>query len=156
MARLPSGDDPIEKLEKGGNTPEQSAKCVLHALKAVRDGEDPASAIKNFVNLCKTTTTESTTKDNDTKNEIKRLSTDIAKITVSEDAVVPDTEVIPDDTVKQEEIDALKEENEKLREAFEVIKERHQAKVKECNALAQERDRLSKFSVLVVHMAGVK
>ena len=87
-ARLPSGDDPIEKLEKGGNTPEQSAKCVLHALKAVRDGEDPASAIKNFVNHCKTAT-ENTTKDNDTENEIKQFSTNISKIVVSEDAVVP-------------------------------------------------------------------
>ena len=64
--------------------------------------------------------------------------------------------MIPDDTARQEEIDTLKEENEKLREAFKAMNERHQAKLRECNALTQERDRLSKYPVLVVCMAGVK
>lgn len=145
-ARLPSGDDPIEKLEKGGNTPQQSARCVLHALKAVRDGEDPASAIKNFVNQCKTTT-EKTTKEVDTGNEIKKLSSDMSTIVISEDAVVPDKNDMPDtsiDAARQEEIETLKEENEKLKEAFEAMKEQHQLKIRECKTLIQERDRLSK------------
>ena len=67
--------------------------------------------------------------------------------------------LIEDDAIVQEHIESLTEENEKLREAFKLIKERHQAKVKECNALAQERDRLSKYPVLVacmVSMVGVK
>ena len=153
-ARLPSGDDPIEKLEKGGNTPQQSAKCVLHALKAVRDGEDPASAIKNFVNHCKTTA-DKPTKEVDAEAEIQKLSSDISKIVVSEGAATtPDTpadlarstEVAKSaDLVSVEEFEALKEENEKLKLAFEAMQGEHQAKIRECKSLTQERDRLSKF-----------
>ena len=70
--------------------------------------------------------------------------------------MVPDRTIISDDATVQENIDNLKEENEKLREAFEILKELHQAKVKECNALAQEKDRLCKYPVLVACMVGVK
>ena len=147
-SRLPSGDDPIEKLEKGGNTPQQSARCVLHALKAVRDGEDPASAIKKFVKSSSTRLVREAVVD--TENEIKILSGSISKIVVSEDANVPsknDAAVTPDasnDSERIAEIKALKEENEKLQEAFESMKERHRAKDRECKMLSQERDRLRK------------
>lgn len=147
-ARLPSGDDPIEKLEKGGNTPQQSARCVLHALKAVRDGEDPASAIKKFVKSSTSKLVREAVVD--TENEITRLSGDISRIVVSDDVDVPsknDAAVTPDasmDSARLEEIKALKEENEKLKEAFESIREQHKAKDRECKMLSQERDRLCK------------
>ena len=147
-ARLPSGDDPIEKLEKGGNTPQQSARCVLHALKAVRNGEDPASAINNFV---KNTASKPATREAvDTENKIKQLSGDISKIVVSEDTTVPgknNAAVTPDDSAdsaRVAEIEVLKEENEKLKEAFEMMREQHKAKDRECRMLTQERDRLCK------------
>ena len=146
-ARLPSGDDPIEKLEKGGNTPQQSAKCVLHALKAVRDGKDPASAIKDFVNSSSSKPTNGAV---DTENEITRLSRDISTIVVSEEAATPsdgDTAATPDASItsaKLAELETLKEENEKLKEIVEMMKEQNQIKVRECKLLTQERDRLSK------------
>ena len=146
-ARLPSGDDPIDKLEKGGSTPQQSARCVLHALKAVRDGEDPASAIRKFVKSSTSRLVRGAVVDTD--NEIKRLSGDISKIVVSEDANIPknDAAVTPDastDSAMVVEIEALKEENEKLKEAFESMKEQNKVKDRECKMLSQERDRLCK------------
>ena len=150
-AKLPSGDDPIEKLEKGGNTPQESAKCVLHALKAVRDGEDPASAIKKFVNQCNNVT-EKASKEND-PNEITKLSSNLTKIVISEHNVAAnkndtvETPATPMEPMGATEIEALKEENEKLKEAleaFEAMKEEHQAKIRECKTLTQERERLSK------------
>lgn len=122
---------------------------MLHALKAVRDGEDPASAIKNFVNHCKNTTNKGklANKENGT-SEIERLSGDISKIVISE--VAPnknDTATTPDahtDTAREDEIEALKKANEKLQEDFQAMKEECQAKVRECKKLVQERDVLSK------------
>ena len=146
-ARLPSGDDPIEKLEKGGNTPQQSAKCVLHALKAVRDGKDPASAITDFVNSSSSKPTNGAI---DTENEINKLSKDISTIVISEEAAIPsngDAAATPDTSItpaKLAELETLKKQNEVLKEMVETMKEKHQAKVRECKLLTQERDRLSK------------
>lgn len=144
-ARLPSGENPIEKLEKGGNTPKQSAKCVLHALKAVRDGEDPSSAIKNYVDSC-SKVTETSPKDTDA-NEMTKLSSNLSRIIVSEHSDKDDSAVAPDssfDAERADEMEALREENKTLKEAFEALKMEHQAKTRECISLSHERDRLSK------------
>lgn len=122
----------------------------MHALKAVREGEDPSSAIKNFVNHCKSVKDMPSKEVPDTESEINKFTADISRIVVSDDAVVPneDNAAVTLDTSADietaAEIESLKQENEKLKEAYERIKEQHQAKVRECKQLTQERERLSK------------
>ena len=139
-ARLPSGVDPITKLERGGSTAEDSAKCVFHALKAVRDGEDPTTAIKNFVTQNKKSTKDSNKEQEDlAKRLTKIVITDGEKMTPAKSAE-EDTAV----NSASEEIEALKEENRQLREEFETIQDEHKAKVRECQSLLQERVKMGK------------
>ena len=139
-ARLPSGDDPITKLERGGSTAEDSAKCVFHALKAVRDGEDPTTAIKDFVTQNKKLAKDSDKEQEDLANRLTKIViTDGEKTTPAKSA----EEDIAADSAS-EELEALKEENRQLREDFETIQEEHKAKVRECQSLLQERVKMGK------------
>jgi len=140
-ARLPSGVDPITKLERGGSTAEDSAKCVFHALKAVRDGGDPTMAIKDFITQNKISSKDSDKEQEDLANRLTKIvisdgeKTTPAKST--EDKIATDS--------ASEEIEALKEENRQLREEFETIQEEHKAKVRECQSLLQERVKMGKI-----------
>jgi len=138
-ARLPSGVDPIAQLEKGGRTIKDSAKCVLHALKAVRDGEDPTTAIKNFVTQNKA--------PKDSSNEQEELANRFTKIVITDDDKPTPANSVEEETVDDsalEEIEALKDENRQLREEYEALQEEHKAKVRECHSLSQERVKLGK------------